>query len=60
MTVTRRAQDINMIFREAKTTRDLTIEKGSGTNRNVFLFTESHRGVRNKVMLFKAPSNSKL
>lgn len=60
MTVTRRAQDIKMIFREAKTTRDLTIEKGSGTNRNVFLFIESHRGAGNKLMLFKAPTNSKL
>lgn len=27
--------DINMIPREAKTTRDLTIGKGSGSNRNV-------------------------
>lgn len=26
--------DINMISKEAKTTRDLTIEKGSGLNRN--------------------------
>lgn len=34
--------DINMISIKAKTPRDLKIEKGSGTNRNVFLFTECH------------------